>query len=268
MFAILFLYLYNNKENKKQLFKNLFYSCCLVVLISIFLSEIQTVIFPSARLFFADNLKDILYSKTEEVNYIAPFSIQSIINQIKNMFYFAFVSPKVVTNYKNDLILFRFSNANHLIFLIISLPILILVLNFIKHKKINKKPFLLFLCFSFIFNFILHTFYGNSEAFLYTLHYLFVLILIVACILKDLKWDEVIYTKIYLMFLLIIQLIFNFSCLINMFNKLDKFYVDKGNMNMVIIIIFVVVLLCLIKIITKMNKQSFLNLKNKLLERK
>lgn len=208
---------------KSEKIKNLLILNIIPISLSVMLSELQAVFFPNSGLFFKDNLNSFLNGTSEELTYIEPISFNSIINQIKTVLGYSFIAPKVafaIIEGLNVLSFSTFYTIEKFFILLIMLLLIILVIKFIyvNRKKLKEHQFVYFLIIIFLFNFILHLFYGNSESFLYINHYQFMFILIIGYLIKN--SIKTINKKLYilLIFIFLIELIFNILGTVKIFN--------------------------------------------------
>ena len=252
MFYIIF---FNDKSGKKIINKlSILFLCILASFgITVVLSELQAVLFPDSSLFFLDNLKAIFMHSSEELNYVEKFSLLSVVRQIKTVFSYSFISPKVDLIFDETNMVLNFDSMyfiNKLIVIFTILLIGILIVNFVKKEKRNlmKHSFFLLLIVSFAFNFCLHLFYGNSESFLYILHYQFLLILITAYLIQfvDKKYQK--FSEIVLLTFLMLELILNSISVFKMFDLLKNVYEIRMNIDLVLLIIYIIcsyIIICL-----------------------
>lgn len=263
LLVLLYLVFFNFKGNFLNKIFLIFIIILLSSTISVTLSELQSVIFPSCKLFFRDNLIEILSGTTKELAFISKFSFNNLINQIKTVFIHGFISPKI--EFKNDILffmdLFKFQKIFiiAILFSLISLAILFIIKNF---KKFFEHKYLILLFLSFMFNFILHLFYGNNEAFLYVLHYQFILLLIIGYILeqtinkKETNNKVMHFIKQYgclivLMFFLIMEVFFNLIALFKIYDLISSAFGTLKSISLLVYIIpiiffIILVLLCII----------------------
>lgn len=260
-FVYILLLLYLIGFNKKlKLSKKLFLLFIIVLLsctISIAISEVQAVLFSESSLFFKDNLYGFLSGSSKELNYVEQYSIANIFNQIKAVFSYGFFAPKLeLTQDVHNLVL-SFGNMYlfQKIFMVVTFTLMIgALITFIKneYKKILNHKFLIILVLCFSFNFILHIFYGNSESFLYTLHYQSILVLIFGYVLQYIlnvsnKKHNSIFNKaaiIYLIVFIIVEILSNAMGLYEMYYLLkDLCGFSKDISCFVYIIPFVSILL-------------------------
>lgn len=208
-------------------FKNLILLNIIPISLGVMLSELQSVIFPESGLFFKDNLNGFLSGTSEEIVYIEPFGFHSIVNQLKTVIGYSFIAPRIAFKIIEGLNVLSFSTfytIEKVFILLIILLLVILAIKFIymNRKKLKEHHFLYFLICAFLFNFILHLFYGNSESFLYINHYQFLLILIIGYFIKNSIQN--INKKIYIILILIflLEVIFNIIGLIRIFNLVSS----------------------------------------------
>ena len=244
---------------KSEKLKKLILLNIIPVALSVMLSELQSVIFPSSGLFFKDNLNSFLNGTSEELGYIEPFSFNSIINQIKNVLGYSFIAPRInftIVEGLNVLTFSTFYKFEKIFILLIVLLLILLVIKFVysNRKKIKEHHFLYFLICIFLFNFILHLFYGNSEAFLYINHYQFILILIIGYFIKN--SFKTINKKLYilLMLIILIEVIFNIFGIIKMFNLIASITTTNSFISTISYIYALSIILIMLMIKTKRKK--------------
>lgn len=269
--VIIYLLIFNRTEKKSKKIIMFFILIFSSASIAITLSEIQAVFFESSSLFFKDNLYNFLYGNSEELMYIESFSINSIINQIKTVFFNGFFSPKIylVEDIHNLKLSFGYIYLTQKIlgisFWLLTFTIFILFLKNNRKKHFEHK-YLILLIISFIFNFILHTFYGNSESFIYTLHYQFLLVLIISYLYQYIyqhnimkkfiqkKYFRNIILIILSMFVLM-ELIFNSIGVLNMYKLINNTY-GCININFNILFIVPTISIIIIILLLKIKKNT------------
>ena len=241
------------------------------------MSELQAVAFPSSKLFLKDNLYEFLTDSSQETEYIETFSFDSIKAQIKTVFFHSFFSSSIKTKlgqYNNIEMTFGKIPLYQLIYMGIFYPYTFAgIIVFIKnnYKNISKHIYLLLLLLSFLFNFALHIFYGNSEGFIYTLHYQFLTILILAYIFQNMldnpssnkKQKKYIKyaTIVMLLLFLIIEVIANINGAISMAKIINHhFGYDKyiSNLTYIFPAIAITLLIAVLKIKLKTKLKIYL----------
>ena len=250
--ASFILIMWHAKNKNKNAYLNSFYLFILinasVIGLSCFLSEIQSVIYNNAPLFFRDNLNSIITSSSEETLYISRLNFTSFANQFKTIFGTSFFCNAVIFTQNTSKKIIAFGEINLFVMLIISLIItfyIYITSKFIKDnfKNLKQHKFIIIIFLAFIFNFLLHLVYGNTVAFLYTGHYLFLLIILFAYVINNQKWYDKKWFRSCLLGFLIIEILYNASALINIFDYLNNSFAPIENISVwVLIIIFLVIL--------------------------
>lgn len=257
--VVLFLTILKKEAKRKNELFNFIILIIIPISLCVVLSEIQAVIFPNSRLFLYQNLNSILYNTHEELSYVEPFGIKSIINQIKTVFVYSFIMPNInlttVEGYK--VLEFGAIHTIQKFLIIISLTsILICLIKFIKnnYNKIKKNNTLIVLAIIFTFNFVLHLFYGNSEGILYTLHYQYILILILAYLLKNKNTKKTVMSLIIILTFIIVS---NITGLYKMYNLISSLSVSQVYPS-IIYIIYTIIIIFLITILLNKNKLKYI----------
>lgn len=246
--------------NKKEKISNKIYSLLLVLIlstsISVVLSEIQYVVFKGANLFFSGNISEILYTSPSEINYIEPFGFNSIKNQIRTIFGYGFMAPNIILTKDVYNLKLTFSSLylpQKIIIVLNCILLLSLLIIFIKknYKKLLEHKFFVLLFLAFVFNFALHSLYGNSEGFLYILHYQFLLIIMLAYLINNSNEKTQKISTLYMGIYLLIMIIFNIIGVYNMYNisvELCGTYSTFPLMSIVVIIIALLMIFILAKL--------------------
>lgn len=156
--------------------------------VAVMIACLQNIIWPSANNFFTASIDGfILHKNSEEFLYIdKTFSIRNILMQIKavTVFQFGFLGDFNSTqfNFYSSTIIDIFAC------LLFGGLIVINAMFIIKNRKrILKHKFYLSILLAYLFNFILHIFYGPSESFLYTLNYIYLPLLMIFYILNNVE---------------------------------------------------------------------------------
>lgn len=219
--VVIFLTLLNPSMKNKKI-KSFILCIIFPIIISVFLSEVQSIIFPNTPLYLIENVKGFLMGSSEELGYIEPLGIVSLINQIKNVFANGIFAPKIGIGTDSGNIILTLGPItiiNKIICLAIIISLVGLFLLFLKrnYKQINKHRYLFLLIISFAFNFSLHLLYGNSEGILYILHYQFLLVLIISYLIKNTINNYKIIFGILILFLTF-ELMNNINAVIDMYH--------------------------------------------------
>ena len=255
---ILFMLFINKKINIKDSIK-----VVLITILCLFgFNMIQKVIWPSAPLVFKNSVigEAKTYSKSIGIK-----------NVLKNDYYNSLIGSNIDLimtygdTYNNRNIMINFINTNIFNILIISILYSILVFliirNFKKNKFINISLLLILL-----FNTLLHIVYGNDSTFLYSLHFLYLIILLLGININLEKSTKIKkYINIFLIVFLIIQILTNNYLYLKTFNYsrkiLNSSYImsNIGAFNTIlleiliisIILILIISLIYIIKLLIK-----------------
>jgi len=175
IFAIVLLLILIEKKLK---LKDIIKICLLVGVIATCLNIGQKMIWNNTPLYFKTNIKSEtnLYSSKTSI-------ITKGINVVKNDYYNSIVAPNIKmyiysgSTYNNKNYSLIFDSQGIIKTIILTLfylcTTILTIKNFRKNKVINIG-----LLLSIIYNTILHSVYGNNEAFLYSLHFLYLIILL------------------------------------------------------------------------------------------
>jgi len=259
VFSILFIMFFrkNKDKNKKN---DILKSILLIlspILISIILSILQYIFFPDSKLYFIDNVISFLNGTSEEYHFITGSSFSSILNQFKTVFGNSFFASKIsliVDEFQHKFVFGNMYIWQIIISILILLLFVFVFIKFIKDRKKNINNYFWLALISFLFNFILHIFYGNNTGFLYTLHYQFTLILIFIYVFRNLK-DKYLNVSIILLGLfLILELISNTIAIGFMFIKIKEIMVFEQVSFLGIFIAFITILL-IINCFKKIDKK-------------
>ena len=208
---ILFMLFINKKISLKGSIKIVF----ITVLCLFGLNLVQKVIWPNTPIVFRNSIKSEVSTYTKEIG---------IKNVIKNDYYNLLIGSNINLKmsygdiYNNRNVIIDFINTNIFNILVISilyiLSIVLIIRNYKKNKFINISLLLILL-----FNTILHIVYGNDSTFLYSLHFLYPIILLIGINLnleKNNKLKK--YINIFLIVFLIIQVLTNNYLYLKIFN--------------------------------------------------
>jgi hypothetical protein len=186
---VIYLLVFLNKKIEDRIFKG-----CSIIIISIiftvFLANVQNIIWPSAPNFFSKGINDLIYGNSEEKLYINfKINLSNLMNVMNSNFAYDFNFFKFIIPYKGAYITFK----NSIISNIISITFFILFIfsntYFIfKIKKYHQSHKLYFgLLIGYFSNFCFHLVYGNSTSFLYICNYNFILLFIIYYIVSNLN---------------------------------------------------------------------------------
>lgn len=260
IFAIIFLICLNEKQNYRITTGILLIITSLVF--TIFLAEIQNAIWPTAPNFFLKGLNDLASGTSEELSYIdTSIDVNKILNVINSNFSYSFNLSKYVITDNSIYLTFKQSIINDVISLILFFSFIISIIVFIIKSKFNIKKHKIFyaiLC-SYLFNFILHIFYGNKTAFLYICHYNFTIILIIAYILNYYKKNDI--KNKYLFYtMLTIIVILSLNSMSSIYLKISPLYTPINSLSIIPIIIIILLSIIMIILIFKGIKRIIISL--------
>ncbi len=253
-FIVFLIVLFMLFINKKISIKGSIKVVLVIVLCMFGLNIVQKVIWPNTPIVFRNSIKSEVSTYTKEIG---------IKNVIKNDYYNLLIGSNINLKmsygdiYNNRNVIIDFINTNIFNILVISilyiLSIVLIIRNYKKNKFINISLLLILL-----FNTILHIVYGNDSTFLYSLHFLYPIILLIGINLnleKNNKLKK--YINIFLIVFLIIQVLTNNYLYLKIFNYsrriLNSSYImaNIGAFNtillevIVITVIFILILLFL-----------------------
>lgn len=180
--------------------------------VSVMFACLQNIIWPSANNFFTASIDGfILHKNSEEFLYIdKSLSIKNILMQIKASTVFQF---SLLGNFNSTQFNFYSNFIINILACFLFGGLIIINTIFILHNKhhILKHKFYLSVLVAYLFNFILHTFYGPNESFLYTLNYIYLPLILVFYILNNMKKSYIDFVqkhkKILYMFIAVVLLI-------------------------------------------------------------
>ena len=232
---ILFMLLISKKINlKKAILIGI-----TIIISSILLSHLQNFIWRNTPILGLSTDNYI-----SEKNYI-DFEINKdrTLNLIKNGYINSIISSSVILNEKESI---AFKNVDILSLIFTCLFYLIIVAFFIKNFKKNRILNVTILL-SIFYNFILHMFYGNSQIFIYTCHFIFLPFLL--CIINFEEIKKIKFINILLFTILIIEVIknaINFKQVLYIVSPLtnkDNYYRNFSNPNRMIAILLIILLI-------------------------
>lgn len=179
----------------------------------LFLSCLQKIVWNNCPIFISSLLDGLLGKGYEETLYIQNnyFDISEMKNYLLLFFAYPLFSTKPqLFNVNNSIyyIVFTEYNIFQKLFIcfftaLISFAILLFLFNIFKLRKLNNK-FPLILGSSFLFfNLSLHFLYGKSEAFIYSCHFLYLVLICLAIILDNLLQVNIKLIKIFSCFALV-----------------------------------------------------------------
>jgi len=248
LIALFFLVFLNKKVQKR------FFTCCFIVFISlaisVMLANVQQIIWPSAPNFFTQNILDFFRGTSEEKLYITKdFSFNQILNLANGSFGHSFNLFKLAEPVTGGYQSFDNTTLTNLISMFLFISFICLNIFYIYKTKfnINKHKFYYGILGVYLFNSGLHFFYGNPSTFLYTCHFNFSIIIIIAYILNYFKIDDIKNNlTVYLIIITTILLAFynNISLFINLSTKFK--HIDNIRVLPLLIIVFMLSLICII----------------------
>lgn len=187
-----------------------------VISLSVFLAEIQNIIWPSAPNFFTKGITDFINRTSEENLYINyNITMNNVINVMNSCFAYSLNIPNYIFPDGAYLI---FKDSSLIDVFSMTCGIILLLLNIIfiiKTKfKISKNKIYYALSLSLLFNLCLHLIYGNAISYLYICHFNFLLMFNIIYILNEFHWLN---KLSYLYIILIVLMIFSIKNIIQAF---------------------------------------------------
>lgn len=232
------------------------------------LNIIQHFIWRSAPLFWQKEIK----SETDYVSYKS-IGIKNLNNVVKNNYYNSLISNNVEVKvskkffYMGDNYVLTFNNTNYLSIFIISILYIFTIILII--RNIKKDLFLnLGLLATLLFNTVLHILYGNNSTYLYSLHFIYLIILLLGINLsyeKNIKLKKII--NIFLVIFLLFEICINtyyFQKIIKMINEIvksnvlvQKFGLLKTiGIELILVLLVTILVITIYKIIRKIDKKN------------
>ena len=207
-------------------------------------------------------------TKEKEYVTIHKIDINNVKNVLKNDYYNSLISSnikvKVIKNnfYNGDNYVLLFNKTNYINIILITIFYLLLIILIV--RNIKKDLFLnLGLLATLLFNTALHIIYGNNSTYLYSLHFIYIFILLFGINLsheKNNKLKKVI--KVFLTIFLIAEVIINsyyFTKLIKIVSKIltANIFVEKLGLLKTILLegILVLIILFIIKFLLQIKKK-------------
>lgn len=250
--------------SKNKTFKNGLFIVLFSIFITFDLSFIQAVIWPNTPFLINGNFKE----EGDYSNYA--ISLDSASNVIKNDFSNSLVANnlrlKVIFGYNyngNNYVLDFQDTSNIKIIFVTSFYLLCLILiirNFKKNIYINLGIIL-----TLLFNFSLHMIYGNDDAFLYSMHFLYLIFLLLGINLLEEKNDIIkkiisVFIGLFIVFEIVINSI-RFTKLLDITSNIlnNKCLYTSINKVLYLIIVFVLslIIVCGIYFIIRFFKNMF-----------
>ena len=193
----LFFVTFNSNLKKQDKYKFIIKSILFSGLILLLLLILQKLIWNDCPIFISSLLGGILGFGYEETLYMQfDFDIYSFKEYLKQFFTIPVISPTVQLNYINDINLNIINFSAYLSFIkyflyfyigLIFILIIFNLINIFKNKNFYRVDILLLTILIFIFNFLLHFCYGRSEAFIYSCHYIFLLMIVLSMFANNLS---------------------------------------------------------------------------------
>ena len=224
LIVMLFTVFLNKNINKRWITGLLIIFCAGAL--SVFFAEVQNIIWPSAPNFFSKNVTDFIYGTSEENLYISTdIGIRSVLNVINASFAYSFNIADFIIPDGGAYLTFKTSLINSLISVICVIAFAIVNLMFVIKTKFNikKHKFYYALVLTYLFNAVLHLFYGNSISFIYVCHFNFIIILILGYLLNYFKLRNK-KKNIILIIITSLLVILSFKNIIIMFLELFPLY--------------------------------------------
>ena len=245
---------------KKYNLKDLILIGIFTLLISLNVIYFQNIIWHNTPTIGRNN-----YS--EETNYTnLDISFSNINNVIKGDYTNSILSNNIYPKsaYSNTKYVLDFNNSNIFNIIIMSIFYILFIILIIRNFKYNKFANT-GLLLTLLFNTCLHTIYGNTNTFLYSLHFTYLIFILFGINLLNEKNDKLKkYSSLYLLLLLLVEFIFNnvmFLKVVNIVSKLleSNYYVKvfglfKASILAIILILFIsLIIYFIIKLIKKLK---------------
>lgn len=266
VFLIILFFLFVDKEIN---LKNAIKIVIVTLLLSVSLNITQRLIWTNAPVIIKTNVIE------ENNSYGNIFKLSNIKYVLENDYYNSLISSDIKlkilfgetyrgTNYQIDFKDLNILNLTLVTILFITI-ILLIIRNYTKNKLLNC-----ILIMTIIFNTALHTIYGNNSTFLYSLHFVYLFILIFGLNLhleENKKLKKLI--NIYVILFMSIEIVTNTTIyikVINITNKvLEKTYFlnNLGNITYIleifVLTLIIVLITFIIKQITTITKKNKIN---------
>lgn len=236
--------------SKKMNFIKLVFLNIVVIIVSLLLSYFQNYLWHNTPL-----ITEIFNTvESERNNSWVDFNINynSFKNVVADDFYNSVISSDLKLISVESSLMLDFNSINIVSFIIITIFYLIIFINLTKNLSKNLLWINLFLCLSVIFNFVFHLVYGNSCCFLYSQHFLYLIILLLGINYKNNS-----FCKFFLFFFLIYQIIINTINFSNMFNLVGVALGKRGCLqlftyrSLVIMLVLVIIILFILSLVFK-----------------
>lgn len=220
--GLIYILLSKYKINKaiKEFIKINIFNLIFIIILNIF----QRIIWSTCPLFWSSIIEGLNGNGYEEVLYMDfNISISKVIELINQMFNYSIISPNIELGSEGVC----FTSYNFVKYFIIITNISIMGLG-IKHiydlikKKDKINNYILTIFFCLLYNIVLHFIYGYNEAFIYSPHYLFFMLILVSYLCNRISKNIVL--NIYLIIYLIIEFIFNLLHYIDTLKITREFY--------------------------------------------
>lgn len=233
--------------SKKFTFSKISITTILVGVSLIGLSYFQNIVWHNTPI-----ITNAYYEYSYEKNYIYDIPFINRVKKVATDDYFNIIigSDTTIKKYVNDTIEFKgISIINFVVALIILIQTIVGIIKNIKFKKYTLIN--IGLIITLLFNTIFHIIYGNNGAYLYSLHFLYDIILLYG--INTINTNNKVYkyfSNIFLFILILLELIINNTIIYQIIKILRKyipttFFLKKMSIITNIIIAFVVVCLFL-----------------------
>ena len=254
--------------NKNLSIKKIIVISIITIVSILSLNVFQHEIWKSAPLMWKSNIKsEKQYTNKNNIK------LQNIENVIKNDYYNSILSSnfkiKVIKNnfYSGDNYVITFNKTNIINIILISMLYIITIILIVRNYKKNKLLNLGLLA-TLLFNTSLHIIYGNNSTFIYCLHFLYVIILLLGINLisetnKNIKKYTNIFLIVFLIFQIINNCIFFRKVLLIVKDILDgNILVNKLGLSFTIIIEAILIFIIIFAFIIIFNIKNMINKKN------
>ena len=251
-FMILFLYIFGDKKIKlKEKIKSVLYIGIGIGVLILLLTLIQNIVFPNITTFW-----DVITGKVsnEEALYMNfEFSLSKILRNSIIFLVYSIVARNIIVS---DYMLY-FQNVNVQAYII---GIFILIKMLISSVMNRKNNITLYLWLAIIFNFFLHNIYGSNDIFLFSQHYVFLILLIFAIDTK-VYFDNK-YIRIYSIISDLLILVLCFYCNLKGILKLIKYsqykfgFISFVGMDIIRILLFCITLIIIGNIFVLLKRKE------------
>lgn len=245
---VLFFLVFTNKKIKNRFFIT-FIILFLTVSISVFLANVQNILWPSAPNFFTKTITDLINKNSEETLYISKqLGSNNFINIFNATFAYSFNFSRIYYLKTGAFMFFENSKVINYFSLVLAVLFIFINIKFMVKNKVNDNKIYYSLLLSLAFNWGLHLFYGNGSTFLYICHFNFLVFLIIGYIFSKTKINRFENSKVFIFILVFVIALFIrnvisvFILLLPRFNTIEHFRF----VNIIILFVFSLVLVFLI----------------------